>query len=136
MTPQEIAAWYDEQDAKRSDGTPHITMRGNLYYRSGVFYAPYIPLQWIACISTIESAGPTWLDKLKQWDFEAYQLEQEENKMALTEFEKRLKEKEQDRSALLQDIARLEGKMSTTTKVDQTQVYDLLNIVRTLVERA
>jgi hypothetical protein len=36
---------------------------------------------------------------------------------------------------LLQELSVLEGKMSATTKVDQGHVYDLLCIVRELVNR-
>lgn len=39
------------------------------------------------------------------------------------------------RIQLLQELSVLEGKMSATTKVDQGHVYDLLCIVRELVNR-
>lgn len=99
----------------------------------GLTYVPWMPLQWIPFVHVAESPSPTWLDFLKRWDFEAYQIEQEENKMALIEFEPRIKDKERHRSELLQQLARLEGVMSTTTKVEQGHLYDLLNIVREIV---
>jgi len=39
------------------------------------------------------------------------------------------------RIQLLQDLSVLEGKMSESTKVDQGHIYDLLCIVRELVNR-
>jgi hypothetical protein len=42
--------------------------------------------------------------------------------------------RERERTQLLEEISHLEGKMSATTKVDQSQVYDLLAIVRRIVE--
>lgn len=78
-----------------------------------------------------------WLDDLKQWDTEANHLQHKENAhMGITEFERNLKIKAENKSNLLQEIARLEGKMSGTTKVDQSQVYDILCIVRTIVENS
>jgi len=44
-------------------------------------------------------------------------------------------EREETKQRLLQDVARLEGKMSATTKVSQSDVYDLLCIVRGVLER-
>ncbi len=45
------------------------------------------------------------------------------------------KEREEVKTQLLQDVARLEGKMSASTKISQSDVYDLLCIVRGLLER-
>lgn len=45
------------------------------------------------------------------------------------------KEREETRQQLLQEVARLEGKMGVSTKLDQTHVYDLLCIVRGILER-
>jgi hypothetical protein len=100
----------------------------------GIFYAPYIPLQWVRVNFTVVSPFPTWLDKLKQWDFEAYQIQQEENiHMAILRDEEIAKER--DRSDLLQACARLEGSMSATSKVEQGHLFDLLMIVRAVIEQ-
>lgn len=45
------------------------------------------------------------------------------------------REREEVKQQLLQDVARLEGKMSETTKVQQSHVYDLLCLVRQVIER-
>lgn len=45
------------------------------------------------------------------------------------------KEREEVKQLLLQDVARLEGRMGASTKVNQSDVYDLLCIVRGILER-
>ena len=119
MTPQEIAAWHERYDV------------GNI--QPGIVYAPYIPLQWVRMNFVVESPYPTWLDKLKMWDFESVVITSEENAhMAILRDEEIAKERE--RSQLLQTIARLEGTLDGNSKVTQDQFYSLLNIVREIVE--
>lgn len=54
--------------------------------------------------------------------------------MTLTPLQEETRIKERDRSDLLQAVARLEGTMSATSKVEQSHLYDLLCIVRQAIE--
>lgn len=106
---------------------------GNI--QPGIFHTPYIPLQWVYHIGQ-DNPLPTWLDQLKLWDFEAWRIEQKENAyMALTTLQEETKRKEQARSELLQSVSRLEGSMSATSKVEQGHLFDLLMIVRAVIEQ-
>lgn len=55
--------------------------------------------------------------------------------MALTTLQEETKRKEQARSELLQSVSRLEGSMSATSKVEQGHLFDLLMIVRAVIEQ-
>jgi len=131
MTPREIAAWFDRYDI--SDVQPPYM--GN--YRPGFILCPYVPVQYCNPITVVESPFPTWLDKLKKWDYEAVVIEQEEKKhmTLLSELEERIVTRERERADLLQMVARLEGSMSGKTKVELGHVFDLLVIVQALIER-
>lgn len=60
----------------------------------------------------------------------------QEERMALTAFEHQIKDRERDRSELLQQLAHLEGSLSGAKdeKVERRHLFDVLTILRGVIE--